>query len=300
VSLIEMRHVAKSFVSGNGDGSVVALQDVSLSVAEGEFVCLLGPSGCGKSTLLNLIAGFLAPSWGDVLFGGRAVRAPGPDRTVVFQDAALFPWLTVAANVEFPLRVQRRSAPERQQIRERMLALVGLSDFSRSYPHELSGGMRQRVALARALALEPRALLMDEPFGALDAQTRERLQDELLQIWRQTATTIVFVTHNIEEAAYLADRVVVLSRRPGRVVDTVTVEGPRPRSRLDEAACALKRRLFAALSGQQRVADADHCCCDDGDDGGENGRVRLGPRDGAVDGCADRVPASGAGPGEPS
>ncbi len=261
--LLELHNVHVTY-NGNGNGGVVALGGISLDVEEGELLAVIGPSGCGKSTLLNLIAGFIGPDRGRVVFSGRPVQRPGPERAVVFQDGALFPWLTVAGNIDFVMRMQRRPKADRAQVQRELIDLVGLGGFEHAHPHELSGGMRQRVAIARALAMEPRVLLMDEPFGALDAQTRERLQDELLRIWRQTQKTIVFVTHNVEEAAYLGDRVVVMSRRPGTIVQEVPVELGRPRSRTEPGVCGLKSRLFHLLAGAE-PGEADQstqaCAC---------------------------------------
>ncbi len=250
MSLLQLQDVHVTY-NGASNGGVVALSGISLDVAEGELLAVIGPSGCGKSTLLNLIAGFIDPDQGRVLFAGDPVQRPGPERAVVFQDGALFPWLTVAGNIDFVMRMQKRPKPERARVQRELIELVGLEGFEHAHPHELSGGMRQRVAIARALAMEPRVLLMDEPFGALDAQTRERLQDELLRIWRQTQKTIVFVTHNVEEAAYLGDRVVVMSQRPGTIVEAVTVDMGRPRSRTEPDICALKSRLFHLLAGTE-------------------------------------------------
>lgn len=242
------------------NGGVIALTGLDLRVQSGEFVCVLGPSGCGKSTLLNLVAGFALPTGGQVLFEGRAVERPGPERAMVFQDPALFPWLSVAGNIEFVLRMARTPRPARAAQVAELIALVGLEGFEHSHPHELSGGMRQRVALARALALQPRVLLMDEPFGALDALTRERLQDELLRVWRETGTTIIFVTHSVEEAAYLGDRVVVMSARPGTIHGSLPVTVPRPRSRVEAHVCQVKHDLLELLPADQPTS-AEGCCC---------------------------------------
>ncbi len=203
--------------------AVLALSDVSLEVRAREFLALLGPSGCGKSTLLYLVGGFLPTEVGRILVEGRPVSAPGPDRGIVFQHFALFPWKTVRANVLYGLERQPLSRPEREQRAQAFIDLVGLGGFEESYPSQLSGGMRQRTALARTLAFDPSILLMDEPFGALDAQTRALMQTELLGIWRRTPKTVIFVTHDVQEAVYLADRVAVMSTRPGRIktiVDT--------------------------------------------------------------------------------
>jgi NitT/TauT family transport system ATP-binding protein len=228
--LIACHRVSRTFRATAGQ-ETVALADVSLEVRPGEFVCLLGPSGCGKTTLLNMIAGFLPPSTGSVRVNGRQVAGPGPDRGVVFQEYSLFGWLTVRDNVEFGPRMAGVLRADRRRLGERYLALVGLQDVGDKYPFELSGGMKQRVAIARALVTDPRVLLMDEPFAALDAMTRTVLQTELLAIWETERKTIVFVTHNVGEAIYLADRIVVMSARPGRVQEEVAVDLQRPRSR---------------------------------------------------------------------
>jgi NitT/TauT family transport system ATP-binding protein len=220
--------VDKTYEDAHGH-RVHALAGVSLAVEGEELVAILGPSGCGKSTLLNIIAGLLRPSAGAVYFEGAL--APGrPATAMVFQEFALFPWRTVQANVEFGLEEAGVPAAERRRRAAAHIELTGLGGFERKYPHQLSGGMRQRVGIARALAVDPAVLLMDEPFSALDAQTRQLMQEELLTIWERTRKTIVYVTHNIQEAVYLADRVVVLSRRPGRVLEIVPIELKRPRS----------------------------------------------------------------------
>ena len=223
--MISINRAAKTFVTRSGE-QVVAISEVSLQVKRNEFVCLVGPSGCGKTTLLNLIAGLERPDEGEVRVHGKRVRAPGPDRGVMFQEAALFPWLSVVENVMFGMKELRVPRRERQVRAKKYLDLVKMSGFARSWVHELSGGMRQRVALARALALEPDILLMDEPFGALDAMTRDLLHDELDRICaEQTTLTVMFVTHNVREAVRLGDRVVVLSSRPGRVIEEYQVPG---------------------------------------------------------------------------
>ncbi|MGZ3430159.1 MAG: ABC transporter ATP-binding protein [Polyangia bacterium] len=226
--MIALESVSKHFTSRRGTHH--ALQDVSLTVEEGQFVCLLGPSGCGKSTLLNLIAGLERADTGRVLLDGKAITAPGPERSVMFQDSALFPWLTARKNVDFGLELAGfRDAAERAARTETFLKKVHLWRFRDAYVHELSGGMRQRVALARALAPDPRVLLMDEPFAALDAQTRDVLHVELTEIWRATKKTVVFVTHNVREAVRLGDRVVLMATRPGRVKLDETISLARPR-----------------------------------------------------------------------
>ncbi|TYC59812.1 ABC transporter ATP-binding protein [Rhodobacterales bacterium] len=213
-----------------GPRPVRALDQVDLDVAEGEFIALLGPSGCGKSTLLNILAGFEPLTEGSVLFDGERIGKAGPDRGVVFQEAALFPWLTVFENVTFGPRVQGVSKNVYDAAAREILALVGLADFAGSYPSQLSGGMRQRVGIARVLVMKPRALLMDEPFGALDAQTRLTMQELLLEVWQRLKVTVVFVTHDIDEAILLADRVCVMSARPARIARQIPIALERPRS----------------------------------------------------------------------
>jgi NitT/TauT family transport system ATP-binding protein len=208
---------------------LLALDNISLTVQPGEFLCVVGPSGCGKSTLLHLIAGLQPQTSGNVLVDGRAVDGPGTDRLMIFQELGLFPWLTVAENIEFGMKMKNISKAERVEKTQHYLRLVHLSKFRDSYTHQLSGGMRQRVALARALATEPDVLLMDEPFAALDAQTRDLLHDELERIWAETGRTIIFVTHNVREAVRLGDRVVLLTFRPGRVKQEFPIHLPRPR-----------------------------------------------------------------------
>jgi NitT/TauT family transport system ATP-binding protein len=230
---IQVQKVTKTFAA---DGrSAPAVIDFDLDVAEREFLCILGPSGCGKSTLLNIVAGFIQPTSGSVLVDGRPVTGPGAERGVVFQEYVLFPWLTVAGNVEFGPLLQGVAAEERRRIVARYLDLVGLGAHAQKFPVQLSGGMKQRVAIARALANNPAIILMDEPFGALDAQTREVLQDELSRIQRVEHKTILFVTHSIREAVYLADRVVVMTSAPGRIKQVFTIELPEVRDRFTPA-----------------------------------------------------------------
>ena len=237
---LELRSVSKHFHTRQGKLHV--LDGVNLRVGRGEFLCLLGPSGCGKSTLFNIIAGLEQPDSGDVMVEGAPVVGPGPDRVVVFQDGALFPWLTARGNVEFGLALQDVPKAERRERVQEALEMVRLSRFGESCIHELSGGMRQRVAIARALAMRPKVLLMDEPFAALDAQTRNVMHEELQRIWAQTGKTIVFVTHNVSEAVRLGDRVAVLSFRPGQIKREVTISNPRPR--LADDAHLLEIRTF--------------------------------------------------------
>jgi NitT/TauT family transport system ATP-binding protein len=220
--------------SWNSARALRVFENISFSVGEGEFVSIIGPSGCGKSTLLNLAAGLDDANGGTVYVDGARVEGPGLDRGVVFQEFALFPWLTVLGNVAFGLRSKGISGAERDAIAKKYVQLVGLGGFESYHPYRLSGGMRQRVGLARALAIEPAALLMDEPFGALDAQTRETMQNALSQIWEQTRKTVLFITHDIREAIYLSDRVLVLSGRPSTLTMTLDVDLPRPRNRHEQ------------------------------------------------------------------
>lgn len=227
-TLVEIKAMEKVFQRGRQ--RVHALAGVDLEVAEGEFLTILGPSGCGKSTLLQIIGGFEQASGGDILLRGRPVSKPGPDRGMVFQHATLFPWRTVVRNVAWPVEVagsSRRAATARARD---LLGLVGLAGFADAYPSELSGGMRQRACIARTLALEPEVLLMDEPFGSLDAQTREVMQEELNRIWQDAVITVIFVTHDIHEAVFLGDRTAVMSARPGRILEVVDIDLPRPRA----------------------------------------------------------------------
>ncbi|HYX62814.1 MAG TPA: ABC transporter ATP-binding protein [Burkholderiales bacterium] len=224
---LEVEGLKKSY-SRNGR-SLDILDLAAFCVREGEFVSVIGPSGCGKSTFLHILGGFIKPDRGAIRVYGAQVHEPGPDRGMMFQEFALFPWRTVAGNVAWALEVQGVPRERIDGTVERQLAMIGLADFRNHYPAELSGGMKQRVALARVLAFDPKVLLMDEPFGALDAQTREAMQEELTRLWERTGKTIVFVTHDIEEAIYLADRVVVLSARPAHIKEEVIIELPRPR-----------------------------------------------------------------------
>ena len=224
---LEVEGLKKSY---RRNGRSLDILDLSaFSAREGEFVSVIGPSGCGKSTFLHILGGFIKPDRGAIRVYGAEVREPGPDRGMMFQEFALFPWRTVAGNVAWALEVQGVPRGRIAETVEKQLAMIGLADFRNHYPAELSGGMKQRVALARVLAFDPKVLLMDEPFGALDAQTREAMQEELTRLWERTGKTIVFVTHDIEEAIYLADRVVVLSARPAHIKEEVKIDLPRPR-----------------------------------------------------------------------
>ena len=228
-------------------GTHAALEKVSLAVRDGEFVCLLGPSGCGKTTLLNAIAGFVRAATGDVRVDGAAVTGPGADRGMVFQEYALFPWFTIEENVQYGPRLRGTAKAALQEISDRYLRLVHLEENKRRYANQLSGGQRQRVAIARALANEPRILLMDEPFGALDAMTRESLQEELLRIWEAERRTCIFVTHSIGEAVFLADTIVIMQARPGRIQAVVENVLPRPRERTADAYFAMYREVDGLL-----------------------------------------------------
>lgn len=253
---LELHKVGKTFKTSRGE--TCALEDIDLAVQPGEFVCLLGPSGCGKSTLLNLIAGLDSPDRGTVVVDGQLVQGPGRDRVVIFQEAALFPWLNVHDNVAFGLQLMRMTPQERKRRVDHYLQLVHLTAFARSYVHELSGGMKQRVALARALVLEPDVLLMDEPFAALDAQTRDMLHEELQGIWAQIGTTILFVTHNVREALVLGDRVVLMTSRPGRIKREFDFDLPRPRHIEDQAVVEASRVVLADLRTEvTRAASAE-------------------------------------------
>ncbi len=223
---IRIVDVTKTFPARDGGAPFTALDTISLDIAQGEFLTLVGPSGCGKSTLLDLVAGLTTPTSGRILLGDRPVTGPGLDRGVVFQQYALFPWRTAIANVEFGLEVKGIGRRERAERAREVLAQVGLSAFAKHYPHELSGGMRQRVAIARSLAYEPEVLLMDEPYAALDAQTREALQGDLREIWQRTGTTILFITHGIDESVFLGQRVAVMTSRPGRIKEIVDIDLP--------------------------------------------------------------------------
>jgi len=228
--VVSVRGVGKTFESAGG--RTIALEDIDLAIAPGEFVSLIGPSGCGKSTLLRLIGDLTAPTAGSVTINGKPARQARLDRDygIVFQAPVLFDWRTVQANVALPLEVKGLARSDREQRVKATLDLVELGDFARHYPYQLSGGMQQRVSIARALALEPSILLMDEPFGALDEMTRERMNSEVQRIWQQTGTTVVFVTHSIPEAVFLSSRVVVMSPRPGRIVRVIDIDLPRPRT----------------------------------------------------------------------
>jgi NitT/TauT family transport system ATP-binding protein len=249
--IIELHGVSKRFVTSRRDTD--ALDRVTLVVKPREFVCIVGPSGCGKSTLLNIAAGIDMAYEGQALFEGELIKGTAAERAVVFQEPALFPWLNVRANVEFGLKLRGVPKDERRAIVDRQLALVNLEAFEHAYTHELSGGMKQRAQLARALAVEPHALLMDEPFAALDAQTRDDLQLELQSVFARTHTTVLFVTHNVREAVILGDRVVVMSPSPGRIKTVIDVPLDRPRLPDDHAVADLAARVRAELVNEQGV-----------------------------------------------
>jgi len=243
---IEIREV--SLIYDTPGGKVPGVKDVTLNIDASEFVCIVGPSGCGKSTLLNIVAGFLSPAAGEIRIGGKKVDGHGMDRGVVFQDfAQLFPWRTALGNVAFGLEMKGVAKDEREKIAREQLRLVKLDKFTGSYPHHLSGGMQQRVAIARALAYNPSVLLMDEPFAALDALTRDDMQRLLADVWRETRKTIVYVTHNVAEAVYLADRVIVMTPHPGTVKTRVDITLPRPRDPLSVAFLEYQKQLLNHL-----------------------------------------------------
>ncbi|MFF7333853.1 ABC transporter ATP-binding protein [Streptomyces sp. NPDC090306] len=252
---ISFREVTKTFPLGGSE--LTALDTVSLDIADEEFVTVVGPSGCGKSTLLNLAAGLTRPSGGEVLVDGAPVTGPGPERGVIFQQYALFPWLTVRGNVEFGLRLAHVPRAERRARAEEAIGLVGLGDFADVLPKALSGGMKQRCAIARAYAADPHVLLMDEPFGALDALTRVQLQDQLLATWSERRRTVLFITHDVDEAVYLGNRVVVMAARPGRVDRVVEVDLPRPRTeevRLSPEFARIRNEVWHAVYHQGPAA----------------------------------------------
>lgn len=242
---LEMDRVYKVF---HGNGSFLpVLADIRFRVDRGELICILGRSGCGKSTLLKIVAGFLAPTSGKVLLKNKPVEGPGPERCVIFQEDALFPWLTVQENIAFGLRGRGLDQKSKAQEVERFLSLVGMNEFRNYLPGEISGGMKQRVSLARVLILQPEVLLMDEPFASLDAQSREEMQNLLLSLWQKLAHTVLFVTHDVNEAVILADRILLMSKNPGRIREEIEVDLPRPRTRESRPFMDLSRRLYEAL-----------------------------------------------------
>ncbi len=251
--MLSIKNLNKTYYTEEGD-EVVALSDINLDVADKEFVCFIGPSGCGKTTLLRITAGLEKPDSGTLTVNNEPIKGPGPDRGMVFQEYSLFPWRTVLKNITFSLELKKIPKSEREKIARDFLEVVGLSKFADSYPHELSGGMKQRVAIARALVNDPDVLLMDEPFGAVDAQTRNRLQHELLNIWEKKKKTVLFITHSVDEAVFLADKVVVFTARPGRVKEVIIIDLPRPRERTSFEANAVREHLLASLGAEIQAA----------------------------------------------
>ena len=247
---VKAKEVGKVFYSKK-NGDTVALDNINLEIYDGEFVCLLGPSGCGKTTFLRMISGLDVPTSGTIEIDGKVVDGPSPKMTMVFQEYSLYPWRTIAENVGFGLEMTGVSEEERSRLVQERLELVGLGDMADRHPYELSGGMRQRAAVARALATDPEVMLMDEPFGALDAQTRTKMQLQLLQIWEKTKKTIVFVTHSVDEAVFLADRIVILSPRPGKIHSIYTVDLPRPRDRITPEFAQIRRSVLAEIEKLQ-------------------------------------------------
>jgi NitT/TauT family transport system ATP-binding protein len=262
VPAIAAHALDKTYVSQSRDGALTethALSDINVTIGQGEFICIIGASGCGKSTLLRIVAGFETFTSGELLVMGKTVAGPGPDRGMVFQDYALFPWLSVAQNIAYGPRHAGRPKAEIAELTERYLDMVGLQKFRNRFPHELSGGMKQRVAIARVLANDPAVILMDEPFGALDAITRNGLQESLLEIWQQARKTILFITHSVDEAVYLADRVIVLSPHPGRLKLELPIQLPRPRDIASVEFNRLKRVMLDAIApdiAQEAAAEA--------------------------------------------
>ena len=256
--ILSIRQLEKSF--GGGEAAIPVLDDVSFDVHRREFICVVGPSGCGKSTLIRIVAGLDEATGGAVLLDGKEVAGPGPDRGMVFQGYTLFPWLTVKRNVMFGLRMSGKPPRVAEAKAHEWLEMVGLDPYAEAYPHELSGGMKQRIAIARALANEPRILIMDEPFGALDAQTRAQMQSYLLQIWKNVDVTILFITHDLDEAAYLSDRILVMGANPGRVMEFIENPVPRPRHPeqfISRSFLSLKRRLGELIRPRSGIEDAE-------------------------------------------
>lgn len=252
---IIFNNVNKSFQTEAKE--IIALKNIQLTIPKGQFVCLLGPSGCGKSTLLNILAGFISPTSGDITVDSKTITTPGPDRGMVFQEYALFPWMTVEKNVAFGLEIKGLAKSEIENITNNLLKKLGLIDFKNRFPKDLSGGMRQRVAIARILAIDTPVMLMDEPFGALDALTRRTLQDELLRIWTELKKTIIFVTHSIDEAIYLADRVIVMTYRPGTIKKDIIINLPRLRDQSSKEFNDLKRDFDKLVMEEEKLHQAD-------------------------------------------
>jgi NitT/TauT family transport system ATP-binding protein len=280
---LEIDHLSQSYVDPYSKETVTAVGDVAASIPEGQFVSLIGPSGCGKTTVLNIVAGFIKPTGGEVRVDGGAIAGPGPDRGVVFQDFALFPWMTVESNIAFGLKMRGVPKSERRERARDMAGLVGLAGFEQKFPHELSGGMRQRAGVARVLATEPSIMLMDEPFASIDAQTRRVLQQEVLRIWSTQKPTVLFVTHDVEEAIFMSDRVIVLGNRPSTVQADITIDLPRPRTWKDVQGHPEFLRLRAQLLSMLGVEDQEELDQDD----------LTGPRTSSI-GTAAKKSARGA------
>lgn len=253
MSILSISNLSKKFSKEVGS-DLLAVDQFSMEVEQGELICLLGPSGCGKTTVLRMVAGLERPSGGEIKIKGSPVDGPGQDRGMVFQEFALLPWRSVRKNIEFGLEIQKMPFEKRKVISDTYIQLVGLKGFEDAHPYELSGGMKQRVGIARALASNPEILLMDEPFGALDAQTRNLMQKELLRIWEETKKTVIFVTHSVDEAVYLSDRIVVMTTRPGKVKETYRVTLPRPRDRGHPDFIDLRKTILEELEQQRQGA----------------------------------------------
>ncbi len=249
--ILEIKDLKKSFPKKKGE--MLAIADFDLNVEEGEFVCILGPSGCGKTTILRIIAGLENQTTGNILLNGKKISGPGSDRGMVFQEFALFPWRNVRSNVEFGLELKGVPAEERRARTQKYIDLVGLKGFEDYHPYQLSGGMKQRVGIARALANEPAILLMDEPFGALDAQTRNLMQKELLRIWSETKKTVIFVTHSVDEAVFLADRIVVMTARPSSIGEIYEIKWTRPRERASTDFANLRKQILSQLESMVKI-----------------------------------------------
>jgi len=244
---IKLKAVGITKIFDDGTHRITAIQDFNLEVRENEFTVIVGPSGCGKSTFLYLVAGFEKPTKGQIFLDGKLITGPGPDRGFVFQEPTLYPWKTVLGNVMFGLEIMGMPKQEAKNKAMKYITMVGLKGFENAYPHTLSGGMKQRVGIARALAYDPEVLLMDEPFGALDAQTRKVMQQELMRIWEKTKKTVIFVTHSVIEAVYLADTIVVMTARPGRIKGIIEVDLPRPRSYTDKRYLSIREKVLTLL-----------------------------------------------------
>jgi len=252
MAFVSVEHVTKVFPRDEGEPTV-ALKDINLAIEEKEFICIVGASGCGKTTLLRIIAGLETTSEGQILLSGRPIEGTDTDRGMVFQEYSLFPWKSVIDNIAFGLEMRGIPKTERREKAEKYLKIIRMEQFRDAYPHELSGGMRQRVAIARALANEPKVLLMDEPFGALDAQTRNVMQRELLEIWEETKKTVIFVTHSVDEAVFLADRIVILSPRPGKIEEVITVDLPRMRDRTAQEFAEMRKYILKIMEDSASI-----------------------------------------------